>query len=193
MTALRIASHRYGLQPEAYSSTVAQVELVAEYRKLFIGPNAQFLYGRYVKLIPQLLDCQSAILLYVLDASGKEIARFDKQDGLRAEVAPEFCETFGKHKVRTVESVVDSQLGRFTNVKSHAAIAIEADGLRLALLVATDVRQRSWSQSAIESLEDIAQMMRADLEVTRERHLIAIQKRMQRSLVPVVVFAKYCH
>lgn len=187
MTALRIASHRYGLQPEVYSSTIAHVELVAEYRKLLIGPNAQALYSRYVKIIPQLLDCQSAILVYVLDASRKEIVRYDKHDDLPAVLDPQFAENFGTHKVRTVNSMANNpQLGDVTNVKAHAAIAIEADGLRLAILVATDNRERSWSQSAIDSLEDISQMLRADLEVTRERHLIAIQKRMQRSLVSLM-------
>lgn len=182
MTARQIASHRYTVASQN-SPKLAHTELVAEYRNLLTDRASRTTYARYVKLLPQLLDCQSALLLYALDSSGREITSHVKEEGAEKLVlGHQFCCTYGSQKVRTYEGFEKTE-ELVEPCKSFAAIAIDVSGLRLALLVATDSKPRRWSKHDLERLEDVSHMLVADLEITRERHLMTVQKRMQRSLV----------
>lgn len=184
-----IASHRY-VDRQQSTPTNVQLELATEFRNLLLGDDqgGRF-YERYVNLIPPLLECNSAYLLYTLDNTTQEIAKSvirPNEDRLTS--------TFRKHvQERATNDATDILCGDVSedmqwtreapHVLSYASIPIIISGLELCILVAADDRSRAWSDDERTRLRDVSQMLVANMEVTRERHLISVQRRMQRSLV----------
>lgn len=190
MRAREIASHRYGHADDNISVSVAQHELLAEYRNLLLGNTAATTYHRYVKLVCQLLDCSSAVLLSPLDNSGKQIARCDSGAAVGGAIGASFCDLcLSPDAVLTVEDVESESTENLAwraqspEVKAFAGVIIASDNIRVAVVVAVESHARCWTLMDIEKLKNVSEMIRADLSIARERHQMAVQKRMQRSLV----------
>ncbi|CCG80970.1 putative Sensor histidine kinase/response regulator [Taphrina deformans PYCC 5710] len=188
MGARRIATHRYhDHENRPLSVTNAQIELAAEYRNLLVADSESSVrYGRYVRLIPTLLECQTAHLLFVLDKHAKEIVSCGTPKG-GLPISFSFGEILAQRDSAAVGNVKQEHPTVNAGViASYICAPIIISGLRLCLLLATDDKVREWASGEVEQLQDVAQMLVSNLEVTRERHLISVQRRMQRSLVQFV-------
>lgn len=196
MTARDIASHRYGHANEFVSASVAKAELISEYRNLLLGNDTRKLYARYNTLACQLLDCSSAVLLCALEHAGQEIARHDSGEMIGAHLGPLFCREFHGHAELFVDDIADYEQQKFARVLesrgigSFAGVVVASDNLELAIIVAIETKARRWTTRDIERLRNVSEMLRADLTIARERHQMAVQKRMQRSLVNTLSYTE---
>lgn len=190
MTAREIASHRYGHNDGAILFSAVQAELKSEYRNLLLGSDASTSYHRFVKLVCQLLGCASAVLLNVIDDSGTHVARCDTGSPVGGAIGASFWH--GKYNAGAVFSADDTEnnveddlawRAEAPDIKAYAGMIIKSDNLRLALLVALEPHARQWTSEDLDKLQNVSEMLRADLSIARERHQMAVQKRMQRSLV----------
>lgn len=193
MTARQIASHRYGHPPEAYSSSAANHELLAEYKNLLLEVHARNLYERYLRLLCQLLQCERAVFLLSIDDAGQEVACYQNGgmcDKNSTSFGKSFLKSFRESKLAHVDDIDLHHISEETfwrrscpTLRSYAISPIVIGELELGLLVVSNRKPFEWLPEKLENLRDVSQMLCADLEMTRERHLIAVQKRMQRSLV----------
>lgn len=166
--------------------------LAEEYRACLLLESTNSTFRRYLKLLSQLLVCQSARILCSLSSPYKEVSRFDRVSVQHGNLDTAFCETVAFRKLvvsDALECTSDASkifLEVAGDLRSFVTVPLITQTLELGLLVIVDDKPRHWSEEEIEAIEDVASILMSNLQVKREQSMLTIQKGMQRSLVQFV-------
>ena len=169
-----------------------EAKMKDEYRACLQSESCTTSSTRYAKLLVQLLRCQSVQILSECDKTCTEIGSYGHSRVLDVGLVSSFVTNFAGTKTLAINDLMGASetsirtLRESGVAKSLIAAPITADHLRIGVLIVCDTTARSWTDVDVEAVTNVATALSTNALVEKERHMLSIQKRMQKSLVQFV-------